>query len=83
MISYYLKTHFQIIMEVYLRPNSANTLIFVKQTLVNKQAEISPCNLFSELSVVPVIGAFIFPDHILPEKFTGKRCNFILEKGTD
>lgn len=62
------KPHFQIIMEVYLGPNSANTLIFVKQTLVSKQAEISPCNLFSELSDVPIISAFIFPDHILPKK---------------
>lgn len=74
------KPHFQIIMEVYLGPSSADTLIFVKQTFASKQAQISPCNLFSELSEVPVICAFICSDHILSEKFTGIRCNFILEE---
>lgn len=68
-------------MDVYLGPNSANSLTFVKQTSISKQAQISSYNLFNELSEVLPIYAFIFSEHTLPEKFTGSRGNVILEEG--
>lgn len=57
------KPHFPIIMEAYLRSNSANTPIFVKQAFVFKQAQISSYNLFSELSEFLLTCAFIWSYH--------------------